>query len=493
MQACLLFSSLDLLPVWTDELFTIKTVARPVQEIIPIVQRDIHPPLYFIVLRGWQKLPLPWTGVASLRAFSVVWALIATLLLDLFWAHSWKPFARWLSLSLFALSPCLLLYGRMARSYTMQVAFVLLSVGLAQRWMRKPRSWLAACGAFAAMLGLLYTHYVPGVAVLAGFTLISWRLIGAWRAVLFLLSIGAGYFPWLITLTGAIQRWQEAGSYASSYNLTGNPVLEQLVKISFGVVSLTIGESFLLVSLVLVPVMVVFAVWGMRSVRFSRQLTAMLGIAAGVGYFGVARWASYPFIPARLLWLLPFLSMAIAVGMDHVRRPPVRHGIVLAMLLSYVSSGVLYFRRENFLNLGYTAPLPEIAATINDKSQRGDLILLDYYNSDSQALEMYLSGRTPVVVIEKSNVAAARRAIRSAGTIWIVRNTRDISPGELTSRLQSEACAGRREQDDFLEPYAHWQEVALKLVGFDPPPTHFYQVTTCVPVAATDKLKGGNK
>ena len=72
LQACLLFAALDLLPVWTDELFTLQTVAHPVREIIPIVRQDIHPPLYFVLLHNWAKLPLPWTGVAALRAFSCV-------------------------------------------------------------------------------------------------------------------------------------------------------------------------------------------------------------------------------------------------------------------------------------------------------------------------------------------------------------------------------------------------------------------------------------
>ena len=65
VQACLLFTALDLLPVWSDEANTMKTVAHPVREIIPLVQRDIHPPLYFILLRQWTRLPLPWTRIAG--------------------------------------------------------------------------------------------------------------------------------------------------------------------------------------------------------------------------------------------------------------------------------------------------------------------------------------------------------------------------------------------------------------------------------------------
>src|SRR6202043_2076946 len=111
------------------------------------------------------------------------------------------------------------------------------------RWMQRPRSLLFEAGAFVAILALLYTHYVPAVAVLAGFALTGWRSVGQTRAALFLLAICAGYFPWLFTLTEAIRHWREASNFSSIYTLTGNPVLEQIVKIGFGAVSLTIGES----------------------------------------------------------------------------------------------------------------------------------------------------------------------------------------------------------------------------------------------------------
>jgi hypothetical protein len=145
----------------------------------------------------------------------------------------------------------------------------------------------------------------------------------------------------------------------------------------------------------------------------------------------------------------------------------------------------MYFHRENFLNLGYAAPLPEIAATLNGKAQPGDLILLDAYNTDSQVLAWQLSGRTPSLELVPTSVSDARSRIPSAATVWIVRNTRDISPGNITTHLQSEACAGRTEQDTMLEPYATWQKTAMKLAGVQPPLTHFYQLTQCGPGLAS--------
>ena len=477
LQACLLFCALDLLPIWTDELFTQQTVAHPVSEIIPIVQRDIHPPLYYILLHSWGDLPLPCTGIVRLRAFSALWALLATLLLDLLWTRFWTPWPRCLALGLFTLSPCLLLYGRMARSYAMQVAVAIVAVAMLQRWMKQPRSLPLAVASFAAVLALLYTHYVPGMAVLAGFVAIGWRTLGP-RVAAFGLAVAAGYSPWLFTLSDAIHRWSDAAGFSSTYTLTGNPFLEQLLKLAFGLVSLTIGESFLPLSLLLVPVILVLACRGARR-ELGRDLAILLAIAAIVGYLGVARWVSYPFIPARLLWLLPFLALSVALALAHIRRPLLQGGIALAILLSYLSSATLYFRRENFLNLGYAAPLLEIADALNHHAQPADLILIDSFNTDFSALHSYLTVKSRIIDINPAAAAEARKRLAAAPTVWIVRNTRDISPGALTPHLWHESCVGRKEQDTFYEPFAAWQTLAMQLAGIQPVPTHFYQLTSC--------------
>ena len=481
VQACLLFYALDLLPVWTDEQFTIYAVDKPISEIVTIVQHDIHPPLYFILLHAWHEIPMPWVGVEALRAFSAIWTLIATVLLDLFWLRALKPSQRWLALWLFALSPCLLLYGRMARSYSMQAALSILALSLCVRWMNEPRSLLRAGAAAVSVIALLYTHYVPGLAVLAAFLIAGWRSLGPARAGIFAAAVLAGYFPWLTTLIGALTRWGRATSFDANYAISGNVVLEQFIKIGFGLVSLTIGESFLAVSLLLVPVILLLTVIGARSSELPRRVVWLIVAAAVIGYLGVSRWASYPFIPARLLWLLPFLMLAVTLGISGIRRIPLRNATIAVILLSYTSSCFLYFRRENFLNLGYTAPLPEIAAKLNHDAQAGDLIIMDAYNTDSQVLASQLSGRTPAFEIDLKHFDDLHRRIASTPRVWIVRNTRDISPGHITTRLQNEACAGRVRRDTLLEPYAQWQKLAMRIAGFHPVLTHFYELTECGP------------
>ena len=479
LQAVLLFSAISLLPVWSDELSTMHTEARPVAAIITRVEGDIHPPLYFILLHYWIKFPLAGNGIAAMRAFSAAWALLATLLLDLLWTRSWPPLPRWRALSLFALSPCLLLYGRMARSYSMQMALTMVALAMLQRWMSQRRSLPFAAASFVALLALLYTHYAPGLAVLGGFALAGWMCTGIVRAATFVVAVMIGYAPWALALLRALNRWVHDRGYSATYMISGTPFVEQVVRMGYALVSLTIGESFLAVSLVLVPVVALLAVAGARKSTLPRPFRMLLAIACAIGYLGVARWVSYPFVPARLLWLLPLLSLTAALGISQIERTAIRWGVTTAIVFSYATSYAMYFRQENFLNLGYVAPIPQIAAMLNREAQPHDLIVLDMYDTDFQAISGQLSGRTPVAAPYAGDVPDLRAPVHAAPTVWIVRNTRDISPGQAITRLQSEACAGRAKRDFYLDPYASWERTAMAMLQHRPAPAFFYQITVC--------------
>lgn len=470
VQAALTFSNLDLLPVWMDELFTLRTVEQSVSRILPILQADIHPPLYYLLLHGW-----PWHSVAGLRAFSGLWALAATVLLDLLWTRRWKPWRRWLALALFGLSPALLLFGRMARSYSMQCALTVAAVFFLWRWIRARRG---AAPAFACVVALLYTHYVPGLAVLAGFAAAAaLSRLGAARVALFLATAAAAYSPWLLTLAGALRRWGEGGSFAAQYTLTGSAWREQALKAGFGLTSLTVGESFPAFALLLIAPAGALALLGfLRAARLSRPLAVLLAVSAAAGYAGSVKWVSYAFVGPRLLWLLPFVCLAIALAVRPGRRWT--QAVAGLLLCSSAFSTVNYFRLSGYLNKGYAAPLREIAATIGAHPGPAPLVLIDAYNTDIDGLRYYLPPSTPALVLTAESERAALDSLAGAGTVWVVRNGRDISPGGLTRRVEQAACAGRQAEVWRYLPYAGWERLALRLLLADPP-THFYQLTEC--------------
>src|SRR5204863_633893 len=113
--------------------------------------------------------------------------------------------------------------------------------------------------------------------------------------------------------------------------------------------------------------LVAFGVW--RGARSSPEVAGLAASLGGIGFIGVTRWVSYPFIPARLLFVLPFFLLLIACGSSISRwgRPA-----VAAMLLLSVSGIWCYFQKTGFRNKQYPMPIREIASRIVRESTAGD-------------------------------------------------------------------------------------------------------------------------
>ena len=85
LQAVLYLWNLALLSPWMDEAGTLIVVGRPLPELLRFAAADVHPPLYYLLLFGWQRLPLGLDWTVQARALSVIFALLGTVALDRLW------------------------------------------------------------------------------------------------------------------------------------------------------------------------------------------------------------------------------------------------------------------------------------------------------------------------------------------------------------------------------------------------------------------------
>src|SRR5262245_59012578 len=254
LQALLLLSNLDLLDSWSDEWFTLTTVPKPLSQVVSTVAGNIHPPLYFVLLHYWIQLPWTISPLASMRAMSAVWTLVATVVIYVLWLRRESRRFQEKFLALWVLSPCLLLHARMARSYSMQLTLASLAIYTALRWAEEPRNWkwlLAYVGPSAA---LLYTHYLSGLALAAGVCVTfllkkRFKLAATQVALLAVL-----YAPWVPTLVSRLDRWIGTSQTYEG----GNVISDQIVRLAYLFVSFSFGETFstvsVLLSIVLTPV-----------------------------------------------------------------------------------------------------------------------------------------------------------------------------------------------------------------------------------------------
>jgi hypothetical protein len=482
VQSLLLFHNLDLLSNWTDETFTLRTAPQPIARIPAILDADIHPPLYYFILHFWMELPFPGTLLARARALSVVWVLLATVALDRFWLRDLSRSGRIRFLTLWTLSPCLLLYGRMARSYSMQLFVGCLAVYAASRMLEAPASrlWIALYAAAGALL--LYTHYVPGLAIpaavcgIAAYRSLRARRVDLIRPVLIShLVMLVAYLPWLSSAARALSNW---GARRGVYMATGSLLVEEVLKLGQWTITFSFGETFpkwgMWLAVLLVPALLAVS-WG--AWRPIDTWVSMAMCAAVIGYLGASRWVTFPFIPARLLFLYPFFLLLLTRALDTSRRIEWRNWVFGALLVLWAGGAWAYFHREGFLNKGYNLPLDQMATLINQGAARDDLIILDGCNSDAVSFIGYI--RHPERVSYVSDAASAGlawEASRRSRTIWYWRNTHDVCPGEANRHLEAELGSGFEANRHLYLPYSWLERRFIKLTGWPEQPTHFYQI-----------------
>ncbi len=474
LQAVLYCWNLALLSPWGDEAGTLFAVRGPVDYVIRFAANDVHPPLYYLLLYYWQRIPLGIDWAVQARLVSVLFALLGTVALDGLWGARLEERPRLTLLGLWTLSPCLLLYARMCRSYSLQALLGIVAAALLSRVAAKS-TWRNGALLALALLAALYTHYVVGIALVAttnlvllcGWGKVGWRKrLPHWRAALAIDgAIAIGYLPWIWRLAASLASW---GNNGRNYTLTGSRVLEVPVKLAYWGMSFVMGEAvpdwLLILGALLVPLVAAVA-W-----RGARRAPELAWLAAGlsvIGFIGVARWVSYPFVPARMLFVLPFFLLLIAQGAARGAGVAPRWGnmAVAAMLLVSLSGVWCYFHKTGFRNKQYPMPMQEIADRILRDSGDGDsAILVDSSNSDPVALAYALGGQRSFLQTSLPETAdALTRLLEEPGvrTVWFLRNTHDVSTAGLNGQFQARIRARMAETVHPFEPYTRLERVIM--------------------------------
>lgn len=205
LGACLRLDPMLRDAVLGDELFTLRVVTLPWREAWHTIVADVvHPPLYYVLLRGWSAIlgdaPL------ALRSFSLC-ASLATIALTMALARRWTGDARMAIVAglLVTLSDAQIDYAHEARSYALYCALALVFLSASDRALAPGAcrgDWVRfACAGWC----LVMTHYVgwlfvaaSGIAAAAR----SLRTLRAWFCACELIALG--FAPWVIAVSDAL-------------------------------------------------------------------------------------------------------------------------------------------------------------------------------------------------------------------------------------------------------------------------------------------------
>jgi uncharacterized membrane protein len=106
---------LDFQPLWWDEGYSVWFATHPLGQMAALTAQDIHPPLYYALLRGWTWLTN--TGPVALRLLSVATGVLA---IPTIYVAGWRILgdrAALLAALLWALNPLAIYYSQEVRMY----------------------------------------------------------------------------------------------------------------------------------------------------------------------------------------------------------------------------------------------------------------------------------------------------------------------------------------------------------------------------------------
>lgn len=171
------FDALETQSFWHDEGNTLRLVQRDVSPLIEAVKPDIHPPGYYLVLKGW----VAFMGETEfgLRSLSAFWGILTVVLTYALGKKLYESStAGWLAALLVAVNAFQVYYSQEARMYAQLAALSTLSLWLLTLFItsrRKGRVMLAL--ALVNTLGL-YTQYTyPFTMLVQGIFFVGWLFL----------------------------------------------------------------------------------------------------------------------------------------------------------------------------------------------------------------------------------------------------------------------------------------------------------------------------
>ncbi|MBN2469298.1 MAG: glycosyltransferase family 39 protein [Anaerolineae bacterium] len=236
LAAGLRFHRLDAQSLWNDEGASYAMTQRPASAIISNAAADIHPPGYYLLLKGWTALS--GTSELALRALSAFASVITVALTGALGRRLYGRPAGIIAALLLALNTFAIYYAQEARMYALLGMWAAAGMLALVAWLRGPHR-SAALQRVAPLLALalvnaagLYTQYAYPLTMLAqGVIVLLWlarhysnRALGRYIAAN-LLTL-ALFAPWAGEAIRQVTTWPNSGA--------GTPPAYLLSTVTFG-------------------------------------------------------------------------------------------------------------------------------------------------------------------------------------------------------------------------------------------------------------------
>ncbi len=494
--------------LWFDEAFSWRLIQFSMPEMISRAIQDVHPPLYYILLKGWKIIFA--SSLLSIRSFSVTFAALTIAAGYLFSSYAFRSrFTGIVAAILLTLSGWQIQYAWEARMYTLGTALLLLSSWLLLKAIRfskqKHTSSTVAIALWAAYAvtaaASIYTHYFILLSLasqaifILGHILITTKgrpgemlqLRTTWYAVMAAVIIILLYSPWIPVFIQQNSQVQESywippiggwsipdtfyRMFAPTINIPGHTGIGNIAVAALPII-ITIGGIILLIvsrgKAVLKDRIPSQA--ASTSIRDANWLVAISSLipfilAISLSFMGASLYQDRFFIFAHT-----FIIIALAALLSRIRFKSLRLITILIVSAGFIVAYTSYWKELDLNNKGgahaatkavYEQRLPDepIIATspfiffsvlhyaqeeFNDNNPR--------LFSESGELAHFAGGP----ILKQEDIVGPEIFDTENKTIWIVDTTGfGSTPLELPSEWQSQY------QESFPEVFSYQGDVII--------------------------------
>jgi mannosyltransferase len=413
LGAMLRFQSLDRQSLWDDEMSTRKVMVMPVA-IWPAYFHvyEMHPPLYFYQLRGWEALF--GDSLKAQRANSALWGTLALALIFFLMRMYRGPAPGLLAMALMTLSPYHLAYSQEMRPYSMAIALGILGYLVLEAALRERRGWGMWLLLSVVMTAELYTHYW------GSYVVASQLIYGGWSSSsrsqrIALVSTGAAagilFLFWTPVLVSQLRYIKELSFWvprASPATLAQSVVAFTGVYFRYASRLFVMPGSFPLAVGVALLNAGVIAYGGRRAPK-----AAGVWLLAGLGLpFGVSFCTQSPFVWYRYPSLI-FPAFVILQASCLHSLPSRRWRNVAISILLIAGSASCYA----YLNTWEKANPKSVMTYIHQSRRPGSVVIRPAYFAPLFAY--YAPGAAGVIDQDKLDSVERRAALRGKDILFI--------------------------------------------------------------------------
>lgn len=339
VSSMLALVSLTKWSIWHDEGYSIMLAQYPAGELVQRTALDVHPPLYYLLLRGW-GLTFGWS-IVSLRLLSVLCATVAVALALLICHRLFGRRPTLILAPLLAVAPVITRYAQEVRMYAFAMCMVLIFLYAYILASKPPRSrkWLALMAVSGALLP--YIHYFAALVLLVPIA-IELRRAGIARSLRSLPAsfltvyavIAVVFLPWVPQLFAQL-RAVESGFWIGPVSTSS--VLSTLGSFVFfrpewGSWRLVQGWAVLAFALAAMTFLLV-----RRTMQQRRAVIVALGWLLPIGLLFVLSVLGYDYYYDRYFATfapLYFMSLAVGLATIKTRRQIMAYALPLALMLA---------------------------------------------------------------------------------------------------------------------------------------------------------------